>query len=181
MSGRKYDQDKPPVGRGFLGYFRRAIEVVALVSKFGKEKYDTEYEEKNWTQVEGARLRYRDAAARHLALDAGGEYLDPESGKPHLAHAAWCMLAALELDLCEEEEAQAKIDDAAVADMANWLPKAKFETGQVVVSVLNGYEFIVSESRFDPKVGWKYDVWHVRLRCLFRDCSEKLFKEKEDV
>lgn len=102
MSGRKYDNDKAPVGRGFLGYFRRAVEVVANVSKFGKEKYETEYEEKNWMQVDGARLRYRDAAARHLALDAGGEYADPESGLPHVAHAAWCMLASLELDKIDE-------------------------------------------------------------------------------
>ena len=35
---------------------------------------------------------------RHQQAHLRGEALDPESGLPHMAHAAWCALAVLELD-----------------------------------------------------------------------------------
>lgn len=98
MSGRKYDSGKPPLFRGLLAYFPDALEAVADVSMYGKEKYDTEYEERNWTLVENALARYQDAALRHLSRQSYRAW-DSESGRLHLAHAAWSVLAALQLTI----------------------------------------------------------------------------------
>lgn len=104
MVGRKYDQNKMPLGRAVLAYFHKALLKVAEVSKKGAEKYGVTFEEQNWRQVEDGHLRYMDAAARHIAARLGGEVYDPESGLPHLAHAAWDCLAALELDIESSEQ-----------------------------------------------------------------------------
>lgn len=97
--GKKYDGAKAPIGRGFLAYFPQAIQLVAEVSKFGATKYDVPYEEKNWRFVDQGELRYRDAAARHLLAELGGDSVDDESGLLHMAHAAWDLLAAIELTI----------------------------------------------------------------------------------
>lgn len=91
--------------QGLLQYFSRALNSVADVSRYGKEKYDTEYAGQNWTKVDGAEGRYLDAALRHLTAHSSGESVDPESGRRHLAHAAWNVLAVLELGLRAEVHA----------------------------------------------------------------------------
>ena len=53
--------------------------------------------ENNWVLVEPE--RYDDAALRHIQAYLSGELNDPESGKPHLAHALCCLMFRLELDL----------------------------------------------------------------------------------
>ena len=53
--------------------------------------------ENNWALVEPE--RYDDAALRHIQAYLSGEVSDPESGKPHLAHALCCLMFRLELDL----------------------------------------------------------------------------------
>jgi hypothetical protein len=54
---------------------------------FGAEKYD----DTNWVKGYSWRLSWG-AMMRHIEAMRDGEYLDPESGLPHLAHAAWhCM------------------------------------------------------------------------------------------
>lgn len=70
-----------------------ALEDVARVLEHGAEKYAPHA----WRHVEGGHERYVRAALRHLHAHAGGEMFDPESGLPHLAHAACSILFALEL------------------------------------------------------------------------------------
>ena len=56
---------------------------------FGAAKYS----EGNWKGVEP--VRYKDAAMRHLVAYMNGEKNDEESGLPHLAHLACCVLFLL--------------------------------------------------------------------------------------
>lgn len=97
VAGKKYDAYKAPIVQGCLNYFPRALEAVALVSKYGADKYSVAYSDQNWRRVDGAIDRYSDALLRHLsAVNFDGEY-DPESAHLHLAHAAWNALAILEM------------------------------------------------------------------------------------
>jgi hypothetical protein len=67
-----------------------ALEEVAKVLSFGAKKYAPHNWEKgfNWSRLLSAALRHCFAAAR-------GEWLDAESGLPHVAHAACCLLFLL--------------------------------------------------------------------------------------
>lgn len=89
----KYDAGKAPIFKGGLGYFPVAIEGVATVSGFGATKYAWN----GWRYVPNGIDRYTDAMVRHLAAEAKGEVLDPESGLPHAWHVAWGALARAEL------------------------------------------------------------------------------------
>ena len=87
--GAKLDAGKPRPWL-VLGGFRCAIKEVVAVGTMGAEKYS----DNGWLEVPNAQQRYLDAAFRHLlALDVR----DAESDLPHLAHAAWNILAVLEL------------------------------------------------------------------------------------
>lgn len=70
---------------------RGTLKTIIKVLEHGAKKYG----DNNWEQVPHARIRYYDAANRHLDSWWGGEDLDPESGLPHLAHAACCILFLL--------------------------------------------------------------------------------------
>ena len=70
-----------------------ALEDVARVLEYGAAKYQPQ----GWRHVADGHDRYVRAALRHLHAHAGGVLLDPESGLPHLAHAACSLLFALEL------------------------------------------------------------------------------------
>lgn len=86
--GRKFDDGK-------LRYDlvpTYALEAVVGVLTYGAKKYDDE----NWRKVEDYERRYYAAALRHIEKHRQGEYLDPESGKPHLAHAVCCLMFVLE-------------------------------------------------------------------------------------
>lgn len=89
----KYDGGKSPIFKGGLGYFPSAISGVATVSAFGASKYAWN----GWRGVDDGINRYTDAMVRHLAAEAEGEILDPESGLPHAWHVAWNALARVEL------------------------------------------------------------------------------------
>ena len=88
--GRKFDQGKPRYG---LLPPEALADVVAVLT-YGANKYAPD----NWRKVDNAIFRYFDAAQRHIWAYARGEITDPESGYPHLAHAACCLLFMLELD-----------------------------------------------------------------------------------
>lgn len=90
--GVKHDQGEPLTGL-MLQDFARALEAVATVTTFGAQKYSPS----GWLAVPEAERRYTDALCRHLLADLRGEAADSESGLPHLAHAAWNVLALLEL------------------------------------------------------------------------------------
>lgn len=98
-AGRKDDSGKAPVAQGFDAYFPLAIVAVANVSRFGKEKYNVEYADKNWLRVEGAQGRYEDALGRHSRASLGGELYASDSRLLHAAHRAWNAMATLELML----------------------------------------------------------------------------------
>lgn len=93
--GAKLDQGKPRTGL-VLGAFSRALTEVAQVGTFGAEKYS----DNGWLEVENGEQRYRDALFRHLLAP---DDTDPESGLSHLAHAAWNVLAILELEIRRED------------------------------------------------------------------------------
>ena len=71
-----------------------AIVEVAKVLGFGAKKYAPG----NWAKCD-SRSRYVGAALHHLLAWQAGEDADPESGLPHLAHAACSVLFALEMEL----------------------------------------------------------------------------------
>lgn len=64
------------------------LEDVVKVLQFGASKYG----DYNWMKVEHAKARYFAAAIRHLMAWWHNETKDEESGLPHLAHAACCLL-----------------------------------------------------------------------------------------
>lgn len=90
--GAKLDHGKVRLGLVLRG-FAKAILWVAKVGTFGANKYTPN----GWLEVENGIERYTDAMYRHLNAYERGEEIDPESGLPHLAHAAWNALAVLEL------------------------------------------------------------------------------------
>ena len=68
-----------------------AFEAIMDVMHYGAEKYDWN----NWRQGLSV-SRLWSAAMRHMRAYLGGEDLDPESGLPHLSHAACCLVFLLE-------------------------------------------------------------------------------------
>jgi hypothetical protein len=86
--GKKLDDGKP---RWDLLPFD-AVNDVAVVLDYGARKYAA----RNWEK--GLRHgRLLAAALRHLGAWGMGRDLDDESGLPHLAHAACCVLMLLAL------------------------------------------------------------------------------------
>lgn len=76
--GKKFDAGKPSLGL----IDRTALEELARVLDFGKQKYDAH----NWRGgITWSRVI--DSALRHLNAFNDGEDFDPESGLNHVAHA----------------------------------------------------------------------------------------------
>lgn len=98
--GAKLDADKVPLRKGCLDQFPMALEAIALVSAFGAEKYTWG----GWLTVSNGIERYLDAAARHAQVRALGHTYDEFSRLRHLAHEAWNILAALELEIREQNK-----------------------------------------------------------------------------
>lgn len=91
--GAKLDAGKNRLGL-VLGEFAHALWDVGEVGTFGASKYSP----RGWLSVPDAKERYMDALMRHLMHHFSGEDIDPESGLKHLAHAAWNILAVLDLE-----------------------------------------------------------------------------------
>jgi hypothetical protein len=82
MSGIKHDAGKSPIS---------LIPVEAIIGEadvfaFGAQKYG-----RHNFRLGMDHTRVLDAAMRHLLAIVGGEDVDPESGKPHWAHARCCL------------------------------------------------------------------------------------------
>jgi Domain of unknown function (DUF5664) len=90
-NGRKFDNGKDDL----LGvcYHPKALGKIAAVLDYGAKKYDRE----NWRKVPDLEPRYLKACLRHIFARVRGEKIDPESGLPHLAHAACSILFLLEI------------------------------------------------------------------------------------
>lgn len=83
MSGTKYDQDKPRMDL----LDADALTGVAQVLTFGAQKYTAH----NWREgISNSRLVA--AMLRHLFAIMRGEYVDPESGLPHIDHVGCCWM-----------------------------------------------------------------------------------------
>lgn len=67
------------------------VEYLVRVYTFGAEKYAPN----SWQNLEDGYQRYKAALMRHMVAYEKGEFADPESGLPHLAHMAWNALAML--------------------------------------------------------------------------------------
>jgi len=67
---------------------------IVKVLMFGKEKYS----KNNWKKVKEARVRYINAALRHITSYQEQEIFDSESKLPHLAHACCCLIFILWFD-----------------------------------------------------------------------------------
>lgn len=93
-AGAKLDAGKNRLGLVFTD-FAKAIEQVGLVATQGALKYTAS----GWLAVDKGKERYGDALFRHLVAHAKGESLDQTTKLLHLAHAAWNVLAVLELEL----------------------------------------------------------------------------------
>lgn len=102
--GAKLDAGKPPVYRGCIAYFPRALEAVADISAIGAEKYTWE----GWRTVPDGLNRYSDALGRHATREKYEGLYDPDTKKLHAAHLAWNALARLELIL-EELNSEDKV------------------------------------------------------------------------
>lgn len=100
----KHDQGKAPMTL----LSREALEQIALVMEFGRQKYAAH----NWRQG-FTWSRPLSAALRHLMAFNDGEDKDPESGLSHLAHAACCIMFLLEF-----EKTHPELDD-------RWKPTTK--------------------------------------------------------
>jgi len=73
---------------------------VMRIMEFGAAKYSWD----NWRkESKGKDQRWLDAAQRHMTAHFRGVTIDPESGKPTIAHAACCLLFYLE-DVKEPKE-----------------------------------------------------------------------------
>jgi hypothetical protein len=93
--GAKLDAGKPPVLRGVIQYFPRALCEVSKVSEYGAIKYAW----KGWESVPDGVDRYGDAMARHIVGESIHGAIDPETDLLHAAQVAWNALARLELML----------------------------------------------------------------------------------
>jgi|TARA_R110000744_G_C19165459_1_gene541008 hypothetical protein len=81
----KHDQDKPRIDL----IPPQAIIDIAEVLTYGAEKYEAH----NWRDNDGlAYSRLYAAAQRHMLAFWGGQTADEDSGFPHLAHAACCII-----------------------------------------------------------------------------------------
>jgi hypothetical protein len=80
----KHDADKVPLHLVDPLFIRATAEVLG----YGEQKYDAW----NWANGTFAWHRLYRAAIGHLMDWYEGEDIDPESGKPHLAHLACCIM-----------------------------------------------------------------------------------------
>lgn len=77
-AGLKFDSGKPRMSL----LPPHALTEMANVMTFGAQKYAAH----SWKNVENAQERYLDALLRHAVAYVAGERIDPESGKPTMAH-----------------------------------------------------------------------------------------------
>jgi hypothetical protein len=85
---KRYGDMKPALTLFPSGALVAAAEVMAT----GAEKYGRA----NWRDDAVETMTYLDAAMRHMLAYIDGQDNDPESGKPHLAHAMCCMAILLD-------------------------------------------------------------------------------------
>lgn len=88
--GIKFDNGKRRWSLLPYGVINEVIDVL----EFGAQKYSVD----NWKCVPDHEIRYYDAAMRHINAWYELDKIDPDSGKPHLAHAICCLMFLLWID-----------------------------------------------------------------------------------
>ena len=96
----KFDSNKDQWHLLFHPLLIPALQALVRVLMHGARKYPSE---DNWKHCDNP-LRYWNASMRHRAADMGGEWNDPESGEPHLAHMIVSDLFRFALELREREQ-----------------------------------------------------------------------------
>lgn len=89
-----------PMCEGVLDYFPDALAAVARVSYKGNAKHNGAGSPLQWTREKSN--DHPNCVVRHMATR---NEIDPEDGETHLAHAAWRVLALLQL---QQEELKGK-------------------------------------------------------------------------
>lgn len=69
---------------------------------YGIKKY-SEFNWRDGVNQTGYKMKLMGAALRHCFSYMAGEKLDPESGKPHLAHAVCNLLMVADLEILESK------------------------------------------------------------------------------
>jgi len=96
--GCKLDAGKPDLS--LLQDFGKALEAVAEVGTYGKEKYSRG----GWQHVDDGLNRYTAAMMRHFFAERYSNFDTDDSELLHMAQTAWNALARLELYLRKEDE-----------------------------------------------------------------------------
>lgn len=92
----RYNEDKPKLS--YILEFPHAIEALARIMELGAEKYG----DGNWKLGGKPDKEYMDSMMRHLRSFVEGEMYDKDSGCSHVGHAAWNLLALIELNHSNE-------------------------------------------------------------------------------
>lgn len=143
------------------------VEKLVEIYEFGANKY----EENSWRTIENGYKRCRAALFRHLTAYDKGERVDPESGKSHLAHAAWNALSMVYFDSLEHptETLEPPIE-------------FQFHEGELVTpkeAPGRGYEILSRKYIVNDKVAYfcKHIGWLTESELLRYDPSEDYNKE----
>jgi hypothetical protein len=97
IEAKKDSLGKPDLGL-LVSDLGQALEELANCCSYGAEKYGRH----NWRLHGDMDDKYLSAALRHIFKHVRGESFDAESGKTHLAHAAWSILACLQKHISDD-------------------------------------------------------------------------------
>ncbi len=87
----KFDENKPRPSLTYLSF----LSALSEVRQYGIDKYG---DSEDWRNTDNYNERYIDACLRHIYKYIEGEDNDPESGLPHLSHAATNLMFLIEGD-----------------------------------------------------------------------------------
>lgn len=100
MSGIKNDSDKLPYYTVLFKQFPLALQEVMRCSKAGNNKYhETDEDWMNFSRVDNAEIRYRNAMLRHMSEYGSVEDMEEYGGMTHEGAVVWNALADLEVNL----------------------------------------------------------------------------------
>lgn len=98
QTAREEKAGKPPVVRGVIQRFPRALEELARVSQFGTEKHKVSISDMSYLDIPDAYGVYTDALGRHLLAEKTEGPINAADGNMlHAAQVAWNALARLEV------------------------------------------------------------------------------------
>lgn len=160
------------------------VEKLVEIYEFGANKY----EENSWRTIENGYKRCRAALFHHLTAYDKGERVDPESGKSHLAHAAWNALSMVYFAEREQEKPilsqylTNELSRIAHEDALEPPIEFQFHEGELVTpkeAPGRGYEILSRKYIVNDKVAYfcKYLGWLTESELLRYDPSEEYNKE----